>query len=166
MNNEIDRNIFYYAMWCHIPILIGSLPLIYLLSVGSHADRIERNLYAFYEGVLFLPLIGYILSLVLIISVWKNNRHQHQFIEVSGKEAINCTISIFLYLLTIDAITIFCIYFLGYIDAPENMINLALAGTLLNLLLLFLVLLLVCVAIIKISKGSMYYYPLIIRLFK
>jgi uncharacterized Tic20 family protein len=163
MSNEIDRNIRLRAMWCHLSIAIGSLPLAYILSTGSNIDRIERNLSAFYEGVFFLPLIGYILSIVLTNYVWRINRHRHQFIDVSAKEAINCAISIFLYLLTIDVITIFSIYFLGYIDAPENMINLALIGTILNLLLLFFALLIVCFAIVKVFKGSMYSYPLIIR---
>jgi uncharacterized Tic20 family protein len=166
MSNEIDRKIRYSAIWCHLSIAIGSLPLIYFLSMDSHVDRIERNLSAFYEGVFFLPLIGYILSIVLTNYVWRINRHRHQFIDVSAKEAINCAISIFLYLLTVDVIIVFSIYFLGYIDAPDNMINLALIGTIFNLLLLFFVLLIVCFAIVKTSKSSMYSYPLIIRFLK
>jgi uncharacterized Tic20 family protein len=162
MNNQIDRNIRYCAMYCHILIPIGSLPLIYFLSMGSY----EQNLYAFYQGVFFLPLTGYVLSIISTTYVWRVNRYRHPFIKVSGKEAINCNVSIFFYLLTIDVMTAFSIYFLGYIDAPENMINLAIAGTILNLLLLSFVLFTACIAIVKFSKGSIYYYPLIIRIIR
>ena len=84
MNNEIDREIRFTAMWCSLASLIMPVSLVF-------------------DGT-FSLLMAFFISPILVMLIWITNRKKHPFIDKSAKKALNFTLSIDLCL----AIAAFC----------------------------------------------------------
>ena len=94
---------------------------------------------------------GYIMpfgGLIGPLVVWLLKRHDHPFIDMHGKEAINFRISMMLYYL---CATILCFILIGFV---------------LLFVLAFADLILIIIAAIRTSDGQQYRYPITIRFIK
>ena len=172
MTNQIDRDILQCAAWCHGIFLPAQLILIpatiFLTSVAisaipqTHGFSHDRGFSLAFLGIFLWPLVDACLSIILVIAFWQVNLHRHSFIKESGKEAVNFLLSVILYLFIVDTITLANCGFPGF-DKPGSGSELALLAITFNLFLILFTLVKLINASGKISKGTMYRYPYIIR---
>lgn len=152
------------AMWCHLFnllwlfIVIGGICLLPLVPGSDNNERMNLTL----ATILILPPVSLLGSRILSLIVWIINRRRHPFIEESGKEAINFSLSIDLYVFVIGAISLAScgLYSFGAIFGSLGIIAL-----IISVLLLFHSCL-VLVGGIDAWKGLIYRYPLTIRFFR
>lgn len=163
MHNSVNRSIRYSAMLCHLMILIGQPLILCLIIFSKQFQRINQDLNLLFRCLFFWPLAGAIGSTILAGIIWRVTRNRHQFIVASGREAMNFLLSIVLYLVAIDAITVIFSYGFAYINVPEPIGFFYMFGTLLNSLVVIATLLIVVWASIQVSQGRMYSYPYILR---
>jgi uncharacterized Tic20 family protein len=176
---NIPRKVRQYAMWCHTIVLIGQPLLIpaFFLVLGipeptpeptPDATRINLEIPMAwgFNLLLLLPLIDFCWSVGLVFVFWQFNLHRHQFIEASGKEMINFLLSLILYLVVLDSITIGSCGF-----SVDNRLNdlsfisglLYMIVAMLNLSWLFLVISMAIVGSSRAAKGEIHHYPMTIR---
>jgi uncharacterized Tic20 family protein len=74
MNNEIDLEIRFTAIWCNLTNLIMPVSLVF-------------------DGT-FSLLMAFFISPILVMLIWITNRKKHPFIDESAKKALNFTLSI------------------------------------------------------------------------
>ena len=151
-------------MWCHLFnllwlfIVIGGICLLSLVPGSDNNERMNLTIVT----ILILPPMSLLGSTMLSLLVWIINRRRHPFIEESGKEAINFSLSIDLYIFTIGAISLAScgLYSFGAVFSSLGIIAL-----LIPVLLLFQS----CVVLvggIDALKGLIYRYPLTIQFFR
>ena len=92
------------AMWCHLL----NLNLIWVVMAISTITVLSPwlNIYngSFILAILILPPLSLLISRTLALVFWRTYRHRHPFINESGKEALNFSLSIDLYMLIIFTI--------------------------------------------------------------
>lgn len=160
MNNEIDREIRFTAMWCSIANLIMPVSLVF-------------------DGT-FSLLMAFFISPILVTLIWITNREKHPFIDKSAKKALNFTLSIDLCL----AIVTFCrmrsiawwtelYYSLSHEDFianySSNLDSFLTTVSSLSLFTQILIVIHVCSIVfgsIQAARGTIYKYPLSIRFFR
>ena len=94
------------AMWCHLL----NLNLIWIVmasyTIAVVVPRLVRNDFvSVIITVLALLLLFLLISRTLALVFWRTYRHRHPFINESGKEALNFSLSIDLYMLIIFTIS-------------------------------------------------------------
>ena len=160
MNNEIDREIRFTAMWCSLANLIMPVSLVL-------------------DGT-FSLLMAFFISPILVMLIWITNRKKHPFIDESARKALNFTLSINLCLaiVTFSLIRSFAWWTETYYSlSPEDFIansssngdSLLTTVSSLNLLTHILILIHICSIVfgsIQAARGNIYKYPLSIRFFR
>ena len=104
---------------------------------------------------LWFPLIPFPFSLLLALMIWRTNRSRHPFINESGREAINFTSSIILYIFIVFAISL-TICGLGSADVAF------MGGVTAIVLLILTHFFAIVFGSIKVYTGIVYKYPLTI----
>jgi uncharacterized Tic20 family protein len=179
---NIPRKVRQYAMWCHTIVLIGQPLLIpaFFLILGIPEPMPEPRTYSMtysarsqeismawgFNLLLLLPLVDFCWSIGLVFLFWQFNRHRHRFVEASGKEMMNFLLSLILYLVVFDSITIGSCGFSVYNRLNDLSVLSALLYTIvamLNIFWLFLVISMANVGGSRAAKGEIHHYPMTIR---
>jgi uncharacterized Tic20 family protein len=174
---NIPRKVRQYAMWCHTIVLVGQPLLIpaFLLILGipeptpeptSGRISLEIPMAWGFNLLLLLPLVDFCWSVGLVFLVWQFNRHRHQFIEASGKEMINFLLSLILYLVVFDSITIGSCGFSVYNKLNDLILLSALLYAIVAVINLCWLILVISMAIVgsRLSaEGEIPNYPMTIR---
>ena len=172
MNNSlIDRNIRLCAMWCQLIVIIGQvflIPALYLLIKAINSMGLADDMRAIWgvNLLLLLLIVDFCWSIGLVFIVWRLNIHRHQLIEMSGKEIINFLLSLILYLIVIDTITMGSCGLCLRGHASILLIPIFLLSMIAVSLNLTVLLLTMCITItgsIQAAKGKIYDYPFTIR---
>jgi uncharacterized Tic20 family protein len=152
-----------YTILFNLTILSAQPLMIYSLAWLLERYYSGRDLNVFFIFLFFLPLVWFIGATILSIISWKISTYQHRLIRTFSKESFNLFLSITLLLLVIDITTIAIIYFFGYIDAPDPIGSIYIAGVFANLIILLSAFLIIVYASIRIIQRKMYQYPCLIR---
>ncbi len=170
-NSPLDRKICYCAMWCHLAILSGEPLIIGILAIFPkilpQSAKVEQNLNIFFGFLFFSPVLGCLLSIILAVTIWRQNRRRHPFIEESGREVVNCLLSVTLYLVVLDSIIyVNCTYGDVLRTNLEALLGLVtMFGIFVHIVITLLVLTNAIAASIQAVKGKLFHYPFIIRFF-
>ena len=168
-DSQLDRKVRSCAIWCHRIVLIGGIPIILLhpivlmMNTSSH-DTAIIGLILQVITAFILPVINYILSAVIVILILKINRHRHEFIEESGKEAVNFLLSAILYSFIFN---VFARISCGIVPLTGNVIfNLLGLAAIINFIFLLFTTATSILASIQTSKDRIYHYPTSIHFLK
>jgi uncharacterized Tic20 family protein len=84
MNNEIPHNLRLIATGSHI---VGATPLILFL-VLTRTEPTQG-----FAILLFGSIFASAIQLIIVLSYWKMTRNSHPFIDLSGRNAVNCAVN-------------------------------------------------------------------------
>ena len=148
------------AMWCHLL----NLNLIWIVMAISTITVISPWL-DIYNGslilaILILPLLSLLISRTLALVFWRTHRHRHPFINESGKEALNFSLSSDLCVLIICTILFASC---GFYPSALPLLNFIGFTWVLVPLLLFTHFCLTIFGSIRANMGEIYKYPYTIR---
>ena len=149
------------AMWCHLL----NLNLIWIVmasyTIAVLSPRLALDNRSLIITVLALPPLFLLISRTLALVFWRTYRHRHPFINESGKEALNFSLSVDLYMLII-----FTILFAncGLYSGFSLLIFVGFSWVLI-LLLLFAHFCLIIFGSIRANTGEIYKYPGTIQFF-
>ena len=176
MNNPpLDLSIRLRAMWCHLSGIVGILLQVLSFSSsyfsanssGSSSD-IPNNITDALSAVLLIASSLSSLPFILPLIFWLFNRRMHPFVDRAGKDSINYTVGVFFQFVIFLILMIFISLVVCGVSNNES----TLLGTLFVLSAIgiaAIVLTQIAMSIyaaIRASKGEVYNYPFVIRIFR
>ena len=159
--SNIPSEIRRCAMWCHLL----NLNLIWIVmasyTIAVVVPRLVRNDFvSVIITVLALLLLFLLISRTLALVFWRTHRHRHPFINESGKEALNFSLSSDLCVLIICTILFASC---GFYPSALPLLNFIGFTWVLVPLLLFTHFCLTIFGSIRANMGEIYKYPYTIR---
>ncbi len=150
------------AMWCHFLNLLWLFIIIAAIAIFTTFSNLVRDEGTAILIILLLPPLSLVFARILSLIFWLLNRQRHPFIEEAGKEAMNFSLSIDLYVLTIGAISLAScgLYAVNPLFSSIGIIRLLVP------VLLLVHFCLVLFGGIQASQGTIYKYPLTVRFFR
>ena len=149
------------AMWCHllnlswIVIAIAASMIIFPWLNIHHISSLIT--------ILMIPLLSFLISRISALVFWRTHRSRHPLINESGKDALNFSLSIDLYILVICTILFASC---GFYPSALPLLTLISFTWILVPFLLFTHFCLIIFGSIRASMGEIYKYPGTIQFFK
>ena len=96
------------AMWCHFFNLLWIPIVVAVFATASKNPIVNRDISTVFITLLIVPPLSLIIARIVSLLFWLINRQRHPFIAESGREVMNFSLSVDLYVLTIGAISLLC----------------------------------------------------------
>jgi uncharacterized Tic20 family protein len=164
--SSIPPEIRHCAMWCHLVNLTWIFTTILGVLISTSVPDLTKEPRLAIIALLLFPPLSIVISRIISVVIWRTNR-SHPFVDEAGKEAINFSLSIDLYIFVVLAIALASCG-LGAQSSYPSTALFSIVGFYIVLIIPFLLLLYLYLIVggIQAANGRIHKYPKTIQFLK